>query len=127
MDAVWKQLYDAAVSVAHSHKLSDAMSVGDTGAAVLSKNGNIYTGICIDTYCGLGFCAERNALTNMFTAGDYEVAKICTVLEGGKIVPPCGACTEYLLQMGEGSKDVEILIDGDGTVIGLKDLAPYAW
>ena len=34
-------------------------------AALITKAGNIYVGVCIDTDCTLGMCAERNAIANM--------------------------------------------------------------
>ena len=42
-------------------------------AAVLSKSGKIYTGVCIDTCSTLGICAERNAIFNMITNGEQEI------------------------------------------------------
>ena len=127
MEGIWKELYDAAVSVIRPYDVSEQMHVGDVGAAVLSKSGKIYTGICIDSNCGLGFCAERNAISTMFANGDYDLSKVCAVLEGGKVVAPCGACLEFIWQMGDGSRDVEILADNDGTVRTLADMLPYAW
>ncbi|MEB3363090.1 cytidine deaminase [Lactobacillus sp. R2/2] len=38
------------------------MEAGGVAAAVMTESGNIYTGVCVDTACGLGVCAERNAL-----------------------------------------------------------------
>ena len=127
MEGIWKDLYEAALSVAVPHSVSEQMQVGDVGAAVLSKSGKIYTGVCIDSNCGLGFCAERNAISTMFASGEYELSKVCAVLDGGKVVAPCGACLEFIWQMGNGSRDVEILIGNDGTVKTLNDLLPYAW
>ena len=59
---VWKTLYDRAKSVQGERKISPLMEAGSVGAAVLTDKGNIYTGICIDTACGMGMCAERNAI-----------------------------------------------------------------
>jgi hypothetical protein len=39
--------------------------IGDVGAALVTDAGNVYTGVCIDTPSGTGFCAEHSA-----TAGD---------------------------------------------------------
>ncbi len=60
-------LYNAARAVVHPQKISNQICSGGVGAAVLSKNGNIYTGVCIDTDCSLGMCAERNAISSMIT------------------------------------------------------------
>ena len=37
---------------------SDDCSAGSVAAALLSQSGDVFTGICIDTACSLGFCAE---------------------------------------------------------------------
>ena len=54
----WEALYQAALAVAKPKKLSEQMEAGWVGAAVLGAGGRIYTGVCIDTDCSLGFCAE---------------------------------------------------------------------
>lgn len=124
MTKEWKELYDAARSVIAAKELSKYMFVGEVGAAVLSSKGNIYTGVCIDTACSLGFCAERNALSTMFTNGEYEIVKVCAVYKDGSVMPPCGACREFMMQMGETAKDIEVLVSNDGRTVRLAQLMP---
>lgn len=124
MTKEWKELYDAARSVIAAKELSKNMFVGEVGAAVLSSKGNIYTGVCIDTACSLGFCAERNALSTMFTNGEYEIVKVCAVYKDGSVMPPCGACREFMIQMGETAKDIEVLVSNDGRTVHLAQLMP---
>lgn len=124
MTKEWKELYDAARSVIAAKELSKYMFVGEVGAAVLSSKGNIYTGVCIDTACSLGFCAERNALSTMFTNGEYEIVKVCAVYKDGSVMPPCGACREFMMQMGETAKDIEVLVSNDGRAVRLAQLMP---
>lgn len=76
MEKIWKQMYKAAIAVQKERQISDYVSAGGVAAAVLSKNGKIYTGVCIDTCCTLGICAERNAIFNMITNGETEIIKI---------------------------------------------------
>lgn len=73
---IWKTLYDRAKSVQGERKISPLMEAGSVGAAVLTDKGNIYTGICIDTACGMGMCAERNAIANMLTCGDGSLKSL---------------------------------------------------
>ena len=94
-------------------------------AAVLTENGNVYTGVCIDTDCSLGMCAERNALSTMITNGEYAAKKVIAVTKTGEILPPCGACREFMMQLGS-PEDTEILVDSD-TAVTLKDLMPYPY
>ena len=68
-------------------------------AAILSKSGTIYTGVCIDTCSTLGICAERNAIFNMITNGEQEIDKVICVLEDGTNGAPCGACCERMVQL----------------------------
>lgn len=121
----WEKLYNAAKAAVCPHELSQHMCVGSVGAAVLTKGGNIYTGICIDTACSLGFCAERNALSTMFTHGEYEITHVCAVYLDGSVMPPCGACREFMMQMGPTAKDIEVLLNRDGTSAKLGELMPH--
>lgn len=69
MEAVWKKLYDAAKTVQNQRKISDYVEAGGVAAAIQSESGRIYTGVCVDTACTLGICAERNAIFQMLTHG----------------------------------------------------------
>ena len=80
---IWKILYDRAKAVQCERNLSPWMEVGSVGAAVLTDRGNIYTGICIDTACGMGMCAERNAIANMLTNGEHLITKVVAVMPDG--------------------------------------------
>jgi cytidine deaminase len=104
MNKEWEKLYSEAESVINPYEVSKEICVGSVGAAVLTSKGNIYTGICIDTNCSLGMCAERNVLSTMLTNGEYEVLKVCAVYKDGTVLPPCGACREFMMQLGSNAK-----------------------
>ena len=108
--AVWKKLYEHARSVQNARKLSPLMEVGSVGAAILTDQGNIYTGICIDTACGMGMCAERNAMAKMITCGESKITKVAAVMPDGSSGTPCGVCREFMMQLGPGSENIEILL-----------------
>lgn len=124
MNGEWNRLYNAALNVVKPNEISKTVSIGSVGAAVLTKSGNIYTGICIDTSCSLGMCAERNALSTMLTNGEYEIDKVCAVYEDGSVMPPCGACREFMMQLGDDAKEIKILLDKQGKTIKLGELLP---
>ena len=107
---IWKTLYDQAKSVQCERKLSPLMEVGSVGAAVLTDKGNIYTGICIDTACGMGMCAERNAIANMLTNGENKISKVAAVMPDGSCGTPCGVCREFMMQLNKDSANIEILL-----------------
>ena len=40
-------------------------------------------------------------------------------------MPPCGACREFMMQMGPTAKDIEVLLNRDGTSAKLGELMPH--
>ena len=128
LNTVWEELYDKANSVRRGREVSGMISAGSVGAAILTKNHNIYTGVCIDTASSLGMCAERNAIANMITNGESEIKKLVCIDSKEKIGFPCGACREYLMQLSKSSKDIEILSDlNTKETVKLKKLIPNWW
>lgn len=107
---IWQTLYDRAKAVQCERKLSPLMEVGSVAAAVLTDKGNIYTGVCIDTACGMGMCAERNAMAHMITCGESKITKVVAVMPDGSTGTPCGVCREFMMQLDKDSKDIEILL-----------------
>lgn len=124
MDREWKKLYEEAMGVLNPRDISNKMRVGSVAAAVLTKKGNIYKGICIDTDGSVGMCAERNALSTMLTYGENEVAKVVAVYEDGNVIPPCGICREFMMHLGKDAGNIEILLDKEGRTARLIDLMP---
>ena len=125
---MWKNLYDAAVKVQNGRIISPFIEAGGVAAAILTKKGNIYVGVCIDTACTLGMCAERNAIANMITNGESQIEKVVAVMPDGKVGSPCGACREFMMQLDKDSGEIEILLDLETEkVIQLKDLVPDWW
>ena len=70
MDQTWINMYEAAKAVLNERRISKYVTCGEVAAAILSKSGKIYTGVCVDTCSTLGICAERNAIFNMITNGE---------------------------------------------------------
>lgn len=129
MDTIWKTLYDAARAVQKGRKISAYVSGGEVAAAILSRSGKIYTGVCIDTCSTLGICAERNAIFNMITNGEQEIDKVLAIVPDGSTGAPCGACRELMVQlMPDSYKDIEIMLDyTTGHTIRLGALTPEWW
>jgi len=76
-----QELIERAKSVIKPRKLGEC-DVGGVGCALLTDKGNIYLGVCIDTCCSIGFCAEHSAIAAMVTNGESRIEKIVAV--GGK-------------------------------------------
>ena len=125
---MWNKLYNAAIKVQNNRVISPFIEAGGVAAAVLTKKGNIYVGVCIDTASTLGMCAERNAIANMITNGESQIDKVVAVMPDGRVGAPCGACREYMMQLDKDSGDIEILLDLDTKkTLKLKDLLPHWW
>lgn len=129
MDKIWNEMYEAAAAVKGFRQISDYVSGGEVSAAVLSKSGKIYTGVCIDTASTLGICAERNAIFNMITNGEYEIDKVLAILPDGSSGAPCGACRELMVQLMPGRyQDIEIMMDMETSrIMTLGELTPEWW
>ncbi|MBE6867239.1 MAG: cytidine deaminase [Ruminococcus albus] len=129
MEQIWKDMYDAAEAVLGARKISDYVTCGEVSAAVLSKSGKIYTGVCIDTCSTLGICAERNAIFNMITNGEQEISKVLCISPNPSKGAPCGACRELMVQlMPDSYKDIEIMMDYEaGRIMTLGELTPEWW
>ena len=125
---MWNKLYNAARAVQNGRVISPFIEAGGVAAAILTEKGNIYVGVCIDTACSLGMCAERNAIANMITNGENEIERVVAVMPDGKVGSPCGACREFMMQLSRDSGDIEILLDLEtGKTVRLKELLPDWW
>ena len=116
-----------AVSVVNARRIGDYL-VGDVGCALVSESGAVYTGVCIDVTCGIGFCAEHSAIAAMVTAGENRIAKIVAVWADGEgavsVLAPCGRCREFMRQIQDGALRTQVILDRD-EVVTLADLLPH--
>lgn len=122
----FKALLEIAQEVLAPRKLSEHSYAGSVAAALLTDQGNVYRGVCIDTPCSMGFCAEHAAVAAMVTAGEHRMVKLVAVAEGGRIVPPCGRCREFICQVHPENGQCEVLLE-DGTVKTVEELLPNRW
>ena len=129
MDAIWQEMLQAARAVRNGRQVSDYVSCGEVAAAVRSKSGRIYTGVCVDTCSTLGICAERNAIFNMLTNDEQEIDRVLAVMPDGRGGAPCGACRELMVQlMPDDYPSVRILLDNEtGREATLGELTPEWW
>ena len=129
MNDIWKELYNAAKNVLKPREVSKIIEAGGVSAAVESLSGKIYVGVCVDTACTLGVCAERNAIFNMITNGEDAIKRVIAIDRNGKAIPPCGACREFMTQlMPEDYRKIEIMMDYENEkIVTLGDLTPEWW
>ena len=129
MDTIWNEMLEAARAVRNERRISEYVTCGEVSAAIRSKSGRIYTGVCVDTCSTLGICAERNAIFNMLTHGEHEIERVLAVLPDGTGGAPCGACRELMVQlMPEDYPSIRILLDNaTGRETTLGELTPQWW
>ena len=129
MEKIWNKLYNAAKNVLNPRKVSSIIEAGGVSAALETESGKMYVGVCVDSACSLGICAERNAIFNMITNGEYKIKKIIAINSEGKAIPPCGACRELMSQlMPNDYKNIEIMLDYEKCkIVALGNLTPEWW
>jgi cytidine deaminase len=120
------KLYLKAKAVLNPRKLSAFAESGGVGAALLTASGQVYVGVCIDTACSMGFCAEHATAATMITAGENRVQKMVAVNWDGNILPPCGRCREFISQLHEDNLSTEVMVSQD-KVLTLRELLPFDW
>lgn len=95
-------------------------------AQLYAQSKVVFSQVCVDTDCSLGMCAERNALCTMITAGEFDIDTVIAVNKNGKVLPPCGACREFMGQFSH-ANGIQVVVDNDGTVVHLRDLMPFPY
>ena len=97
------------------------------GAAVLAKNGKIYTGCNIENASyGLTVCAERNALFSAVGAGEREFTALCVVGDTEAPISPCGACRQVMAEF-KVPRIILANLKGDVKEYTLEELLPYGF
>ena len=90
------------------------------GAAILSKDGKVFTGCNIENVSySLSMCAERIALFKAVSEGHRSFDSLAISSSGGKAAFPCGACRQVLMEFGG---DLRIYLDHDRMSYRLSDL-----
>ena len=98
------------------------------GAALLAKDGRVFTGVNIEnTSYGLTICAERAAIAAAVTAGIREFTMLALSTDAEEIIPPCGACLQVLAEF---SSDLLLILDhknSEPKEVYLNDLLPMSF
>ena len=86
-----KELYDRAVAI--SRNAYAPYSNYLVGAAVLTKDGNVFEGVNVENAAyPLGVCAEKTALVKAVSEG-YKPGDFAAI---GITASPCGGCRQWL-------------------------------
>ncbi|MFE9887245.1 cytidine deaminase family protein [Streptomyces scopuliridis] len=120
------ELIEAAQAVLHRRMVGNRL-FGDVASTLVTDAGNLYSGVCIDTGSGTGFCAEHAAIGAMVTAREYRIVKVVAVWRSEEgvlhVLPPCGRCREFIRQIDPANLDAEVVL-GRHVSAGLRELPP---
>ncbi len=120
------ELISIARSLVGEFQLSNEWTTaGAVGAALRTSRGNVYTGICVDLMCGIGFCAEHAAIASMLEKRESRIEMIVAMSESG-VVPPCGRCREMLIQVNSKNVETKVIV-GPQEWVALSALMPRHW
>jgi len=72
------------------------------GAALLTKDGSIYTGVNIENSSyGASICAERTAAAKAISEGHRSFAALAVAApDTGEPAWPCGICRQFIFEFG---------------------------
>jgi cytidine deaminase len=119
------ELIAAARRVQGEFSLGADFSAGGVAAAVRGCSGRLYTGICLDLACGIGFCAEHAAVAEMLKHRESQIDAVVAV-GAGVILAPCGRCRELMAQINAANLDCRVVLAEDRVVV-LRTLLPEHW
>jgi cytidine deaminase len=103
----------------------EGMDAATAASAILTKQGNLFTGISVRLPRGIGFCAEHAAVAEMLKAGETEIQTI-VACDKSNVLPPCGRCRELLVQVDKRNFDCRVVLGDDDSVL-LRELLPRHW
>ena len=87
------------------------------GAAVLTAQGEIYTGCNVENSSyGLCNCAERTAIFKSVSEGDKDIEAIAVVADTDGPCSPCGACRQVIMEFGPEIDVIMTNLNGDTIV-----------
>ena len=101
-------------------------AVKEVGCVLVTEKGKMFFGVSLHLACGIGFCAEHTAISQMITQTDETQIKTIVATNDIGAIPPCGRCRELMNILDAKNMDTEIIIS-DNKKIMLRELLPFAW
>ncbi len=100
------------------------------GAALLTKEGKVFTGCNVESASyGLTVCAERVAIWKAVSEGEAEseIEAIAVVADTHELTPPCGVCRQIIWEF---CGDVPVIfanLEGKTETVKMSELLPRAF
>ncbi|AIY75655.1 cytidine deaminase [Bacillus tropicus] len=99
------------------------------GAALVTKEGKIYTGCNIENASyGLCNCAERTAIFKAVSEGERDFSYLVITGETDGPISPCGACRQVIAEFCDPKMPVLLTnVKGDEKEVTVEQLLPGAF
>ncbi|KXT75057.1 Cytidine deaminase [Streptococcus sp. DD10] len=99
------------------------------GAVLVSKDGDIYTGVNIENASyPLTNCGERTAIFKAISEGERDFDELIVYGETEKPISPCGACRQVMAEFFEKDFKVTLVAKDKSTVeMTVGELLPYSF
>ncbi|HEY3374831.1 MAG TPA: cytidine deaminase [Candidatus Aquicultor sp.] len=98
------------------------------GAAVLSDDGRVFTGVNIENASyGLTLCAERAALAQAVAEGCRRFTALAIATDSPSPTYPCGGCRQVLAEFGPDTLIIMATAKGDIAKATAQELLPHAF
>jgi len=98
------------------------------GAAVLTKDGKVYTGCNVENAAyGMTVCAETVAVAKAVSEGSQDIAVVAVVADTEDVCRPCGSCRQFILEFGNEIVIVMGNLKGDKDIKNIKELIPLGF
>jgi cytidine deaminase len=120
-----RQLIERAKALVGTQQIKGGV-VKEVGCVLITGKGKMFSGVSLHLACGIGFCAEHTAISQMITQTDETYIKTIVAANDAGAIPPCGRCRELMNILDSRNAETEIIIS-DTKKVKLKELLPFAW
>jgi cytidine deaminase len=98
------------------------------GAAVLTKDGKIFTGANIENSSySLTICAERTALFKAVSEGERQFTALALATDETGFTTPCGSCRQVIMDLAGNIDVILTSLTGATKIYKAKTLIPLAF
>ena len=116
------ELIKMAKSLACEKKIKSGI-VKEVACVLVTEQGRVFQGVSLNLPCGIGFCAEHTAISQMITQTDETHIKTIVAACAWHVTAPCGRCRELINLIDAKNQETEVIISEDKKV-KLKELLP---
>jgi len=121
----WELIHQAKEAMKHAYVPYSQFRVG---AAVLTKDGKVYTGCNIEcaSFGGTN-CAERTALFKAISEGNRSFEAIAVVSDNEGYTFPCGICRQVIVEFGKDTRIIVSTKEGKIETFTAAELLPHSF